>query len=157
MRFSLLLALLLSGFCRAQDTNFQAGPQYLVTTPNAQFLRPVATPSMSLNTPLPPIPSLPQVGPSVTDQPYVTNPVLDHQPDLYPIYYGYPEIPVVELVGSAPRELPASINDTGYLAVTSVSLLRERGYGVTIAEDAAYWRNHTHPVVRTYTNADIRH
>lgn len=153
MRFSFLLVLLLGGFCLAQDTNFPAGPQYLIPIGNAQFLRPIETPSMSLNAPLPPLPSLPQIGPTITQQPYTTNAALDHQPDLYTIYYGYPEIPVIELTGEPPRELPASINDTGYLA--SARSLHELGFGVTLAQDAAYWRAHKRPVVHLYTNADI--
>lgn len=32
----------------AQDTNFAVGPQYLVTSGNPTFLRPIATPSLSL-------------------------------------------------------------------------------------------------------------
>lgn len=155
MRYSFFLVLLFSGFAMAQDTNFQAGPQYLVTTTNAQFLRPIETPSLSLNAPLPAIPPLPQIGPTVTEQPYTTNAALDYRPDLYTIYYGYPEIPVIELSGEPPRELPASINDTGYLPITSGRSLRERGYGVTLAQDAAYWRAHKAFVVPLYTNADI--
>lgn len=157
MRVSFLIVLVLAGFAGAQDTNFQAGPQYLVTTSNAQFLRPIVTPSMSLNTPLPAFPSLPQVGPTVTAQPYISNPTLEHQPDLYPIYYGYPEIPVIELSGEPPRELPASINDTGFLPITTARSLRELGYGVTVVQDAGYWKTHKRPIVRLYTNADIRH
>jgi hypothetical protein len=159
MRFSLifLFMLLVAGFCSAQDTNFGAGPQYLITTTNTKFLRPIATPSMSLDAPLPGVPTLPQIGPRTTEQPYVSNPVLDQQPDLFPIYYGYPEMTVVELTGNAPPELPASINDTGYVAVTSVQSLVERGYGVSVAEDASFWKTHKRAAARVYTNADIRH
>ncbi len=165
MRFSpiflfmllLLFMLLVAGFCSAQDTSFGAGPQYLITTTNTKFLRPIATPSMSLDAPLPGIPTLPQIGPAVAEQPYVSDPLLDHQPDLFPIYYGYPEIPVVELSGNAPREVPASVNDTGYVGFTSVQSLVERGYGVSVAEDASFWKAHKRAVVRVYTNADIRH
>jgi len=45
----LLVALpLLAGISVAQDTNFAAGPQYLVTSGSPMFLRPIATPSLSL-------------------------------------------------------------------------------------------------------------
>ena len=47
-RHVLALLLILSGASFAQDTNFSAGPQYLVTTPSTLFLRPIATPSLSL-------------------------------------------------------------------------------------------------------------
>jgi hypothetical protein len=159
MRLScaLFLIVLCAALCTAQDTSFAAGPQYLITTTNTGFLRPIATPSMSLDAPLPGIPSLPPIGPTITGQPYVSTPGVAHQPDLFPIYYGYAPIPVVELTGEAPREVPASINDTGFLAVTSVSSLRERGYGVTLAEDAAFWKTHRRRASRVYTNKDVRH
>jgi hypothetical protein len=45
---ALLALLALVGFSFAQDTNFSAGPQYLVTTGSPMLLRPIATPSLSL-------------------------------------------------------------------------------------------------------------
>jgi len=50
MRFCalLFLPLLFSGLLCGQDTNFAVGPQYLATSGSAMFLRPIATPSMSL-------------------------------------------------------------------------------------------------------------
>jgi hypothetical protein len=163
MRFSFaslftffLFTLMGAGFCSAQDTSFGAGPQYLITTPNTKFLRPIATPSLSLDAPLPGIPPLPQIGRAVAEQPYVSDPVLAKQPDLFPIYYGYPEMAVVELSGNAPREVPASVNDTGYVAITSAQSLVERGYGVSVAEDASFWKTHKRTAARVYTNADIR-
>ena len=45
---ALLPFLALVGFSFAQDTNFSAGPQYLVTTSSPMLLRPIATPSLSL-------------------------------------------------------------------------------------------------------------
>jgi len=151
-----LFTVLVAGVSPGQDTNFGAGPQYLITKGNAKFLRPIATPSMSLDAPLPGIPSLPQIGPAVAEQPYVSDPVLAQEPDLFPIYYGYPEVPVLELSGNAPREVPASVNDTGYVAITSAQSLSERGYGVSVAEDASFWKTHKRPAARVYTNADIR-
>ena len=43
----LLLLVAVSSF--AQDTNFSTGPQYLVTSENAMFLRSIATPSLNLS------------------------------------------------------------------------------------------------------------
>jgi hypothetical protein len=154
---ALFLIVVSAALCTAQDTSFAAGPQYLITTTNTRFLHPIATPSMSLDAPLQGIPSLPPIGRPVTDQPYVSNPELTNQPDLFPIYYGYPPVPVVELTGEAPREVPASINNTGFLAITSVTSLRERGYGVTVAEDAAFWKTHTRRATRVYRNTDLQH
>jgi hypothetical protein len=50
MRLSLvLLVLSLTGFCFAQETNFQQGPQYLVVNASPLFLRPISTPTMSFS------------------------------------------------------------------------------------------------------------
>lgn len=164
MRFSpmflfvlFLITLMPASFCQTQDTSFGVGPQYLITTTNTKFLRPIATPSMSLDAPLPGIPTLPQIGPAVAEQPYVSDPVLANQPDLFPIYYGYPEVPVVELSGNAPRQVPASVNDTGYVAIASAQSLVERGFGVSVADDASFWKTHKRRAARVYTNTDIRH
>src|SRR5579872_4800077 len=91
------LPVVLVGISFAQSTNFSVGPQYLITSPEPQFLRPIETPSLALNAPLKPLPELSPVGPTVTNQSYVSNPELQHQADLFPIYYGYAPIVDVEL------------------------------------------------------------
>jgi hypothetical protein len=48
LRSFLVSLLLLAGVGFAQDTNFSAGPQYLVTSSLATFLHPISTPSLSL-------------------------------------------------------------------------------------------------------------
>ena len=137
------------------DTNFSQGPQYLATG-DADFLHPISTPIVSLEAPLPPVASLPEVGPPVTDQPYVSNPDLRHVANLYPIYYGYPMIPVIELTGAEPSQpLPASITGVGYTVIADPQTLRERGYGVTVGEAASYWKAHKPRANHVYTNADI--
>jgi hypothetical protein len=151
-----ILPFVFIGISFAQETNFPVGPQYLITTGSTQFLRPIATPNLSLNAPLPPLPSVPQVGPAVAEQPYVSNPELRHQANLFPMYYGYPALVVVELTSNAPLQgLPASINDTGFVTAPTGQWLREHGYGVTLADAAAYSRARWHPAARVYTNADI--
>ena len=138
-----------------RDTSFSQGPQYLATG-DATFLHPISTPIVSLETPLPPIPSLPEVGPAVTDQSYVSNPDLQHVANLYPIFYGYPMIPVIEISGAEPSQpLPASITGVGYAVIADPQGLREMGYGVTIGEAASYWKAHKPRVNHVYTNADI--
>ncbi len=158
MRFQvfLLLALLsLIGISAAQDTNFSQGPQYVITG-DAAYLHSISTPILSLDTPLPPVQSLPEVGPPVTDQPYVSNPDLQHQANLSPIYYGYPMIPVVEITGAEPSQpLPASIADVGYTVIADPETLRELGYGVSVGEAASYWKAHKPRASHVYTNADI--
>ena len=50
MRFCGLLCFLfaLAGFSAAQDSNFSVGPQYLTNYGSPMFLRPIATPTLSL-------------------------------------------------------------------------------------------------------------
>jgi hypothetical protein len=142
-------------FPHTRDTSFSQGPQYLATG-DATFSHPISTPIRSLDAPLPPIPSLPEVGPPVTDQPYVSNPDLRHEANLYPIYYGYPMVSVVELTGAEPSQpLPASITGVGYTVIADPQTLRELGYGVTVGEAASYWKAHKPRVNHVYTNADI--
>jgi hypothetical protein len=77
---------------------------------------------------------------------------------LFPIYYGAHAPSVIEIsftAESASNELPASILDTGVSEMTTVQELRERGYGVTVVEGAAYGRAKTRRATRVYTNADI--
>jgi hypothetical protein len=157
MRFSpaFLLVLLVAPMCSAQDTNFASGPNYLITTADTRFLHPIATPSMSLDAPLPAIPSLPETGGGIADQPYISNLDTEHQPNLFPVYYGYPEIPVIELAGTPDIEPPPSMHDTGF-AVTDSASLREVGNGMTVGEAAAFWKTHKRTAPRVYTNADIQ-
>ncbi|HZC22183.1 MAG TPA: hypothetical protein VE866_02505 [Candidatus Binatia bacterium] len=165
MRFQIFLLLgmfSLPGIVAAQDanlpqgpqpdTNFSQGPQYVITG-NVTFLHPVSTPTLSLDAALPAVPSLPEIGPVVTDQPYVSNPDLGHEANLFPIYYGYPMVSVVELTGEEPSQpLPASI---GYTVVTDPQAVRELGYGIPVGEAASYWKAHKASVNHVYTNADI--
>jgi hypothetical protein len=150
------LPLALLGVSLAQNTNFGSGPNYLITTDSTQFLRPIATPSLSLNAPLPPLPSLPEIGPAVTNQPYTTTPELQDQANLFPIYYGYPRIVDVELTPTqTSRELPASMNETGFMDVPSQVWLRQHGYGVALAKVAANAKAHRRTPGHVYTNEDI--
>jgi hypothetical protein len=159
MRFRILflLPVVLVGGSYAQSTSFPVGPQYLPTTQSTEFLRPIATPSLSLEASLPPIPSLPQIGPVVGDQPYIPNPILEGQANLFPVYYGYPEIPAVILVSAGPTpELPASLNESGFVNVPTEQWLREHGYGVTLAEAAVFSNAHRRTAPRVYTNEDVQ-
>jgi hypothetical protein len=154
--FLTLLLSVLAGVSAAQDTNFAAGPQYLITTGNTMFLHPIATPSLSLDAPLPAIPSLPDIGPEVRDQPYIPSPALQNQPDLFPIYYGYPAVPVVELAATdAFRPAPPSMSDVGFAEITDAKSIRELGYGLSVGEVASFWKIHRQQASRVYTNADV--
>ncbi len=152
------LSLALAGIAAAQDTNFPAGPQYLITSGSLMFLHSIATPSLSLEPSLPEMQSLPQIGPAVEEQPIVANPELPRGANLFPIYYGSPiTTSVVEITSAElPPELPASITDGGVTGLTSAQSLRERGYGVPLGETAAFWKAHKHPAAHVYTNADVQ-
>ena len=156
MRFLGPVVLLLSlvGFVSAQDTNFSQGPQYLIPN-NAAFLRPIATPTYNLDTPLPPIPELPQVGEPVENQPYIPDPIYQNGPDLYSIYYGYPLPSLVILVSEEGTPLiPASLTEEGSGGfIDSQSLVQS---AAALGEAASYWKAHRQATVRMYTNADIR-
>ncbi len=157
MRFGqvVLLLSILGGMSAAQETNFPEGPQYLISTNSPMFLRSIATPSLSLDAPLPDIPSLPEVGPQVSDASYVSNSVLQNQPDLLPIYYGYPPLSVIELVSTdSTLKVPESISGTGS-ALTDAQTLREFGYGMTVGEAASFWRSYRLQASHAYTNSDI--
>lgn len=157
MRLASLFCLLivLVGVTAAQDSNFPIGPQYLITG-SQLFAQPIATPTLSLETPLPPIPELPEVGPVIGNQPYISDPELKHQADLFPIYYGYPMPSMVELVGTElPRELPASIVDAGVAGIINAHSLSELGYGVPLGDTALYWKVHKPHAPRVYTNSDV--
>jgi hypothetical protein len=164
---SCMFALSFLGIAFAQDTNFPSGPQYL-TNPDLMkngspfFLRPISTPSISfIDPPL-------DVGASNATGVLIagaqTQTVLPPDPDtlpsidLLPIFYGGSPASVIEI--SFPSEpssnqLPPSILDTGVWQMTTAQALRERGYGVTLGEGAAYGRAQTRHANRVFTNADI--
>jgi hypothetical protein len=159
MRLASLFYLLvvLAGISAAQDTNFSVGPQYLVTSGSPLFARPIATPSLSLEAPVPGIPNLPEIGPAVDNQSYAANSELRHEADLFPVYYGYQPVSIVEITSAEPpRELPASITDVGVIGMTDAQSLRERGYGVPVGDTASFWKTHKPHAPRVYTNADVQ-
>ena len=162
----LLFALV--GVASAQDTNFPVGPQYLITVDSPLFARPIVPPSYSFDLP-PAATVVPSDGGSTTvhepsDIVIQTPPELQGQADLLPIYYGVPPIPVVvihylddsEQRGSA-ASVPSSIAGSVVVEMTDVESLHQRGYGVTLAEAAGYWKSHKVRAPRVYTNEDIAH
>jgi hypothetical protein len=158
MRLATLFCLLiaLAGVSAAQEMNFPVGPRYLMTSGSPLLAQPIATPSLSFDSGLPSFQSLPQIGPVVENQPFTANPEVQG-PNLFPIYYGYPMTSVVEITSAEPpRELPASITDVGVTGMTDPQSLRVRGYGVTLGENATFWKTHKPQAPRVYTNADIQ-
>jgi hypothetical protein len=168
MRISALLCFLtlVTGYSAAQDTNFASGPQYLLTG-SPLLARPLATPSMSLDAPLPPVP------PSITTSPEpeagvasTASPVAGRQADLITVYYGpsnHYQVPggsVLELSapegsGESLAELPAGLFASGVSGITDVQTLQMRGYGITLGEAAKYWKAHKVPARRIFSNKDI--
>jgi hypothetical protein len=171
--------LFLIGSAVAQDTSFSAGPQYLLTG-SPLLARSIATPTLSLNAPLPPVEpgsfNIPEAASVATAEgaseataevAFTTNPQLAHQADLIPVYYGFDthyrastasaiEISFPERAAEASAELPASIVESGVTELVDAQALRVRGHGVTVAEAAAYWKTHKLPARRNLTNEDVK-
>jgi len=157
--------LLLAGTGSAQDTNFPVGPQYLMTFGSPLFAGPIATPSLSFET------ALPEAGtsePSATQIPTeqyqtISNTLeLQRQQYLPSVYWGTPLVSVVEISfrepegeGSPHPALPASITESGVIALTDANALRQRGYGVTLPEAAQHWKGRKSVAPHVYTNSDI--
>jgi hypothetical protein len=159
-----VLVLALLGAAFSQDTNFASGPQYLMTHGSPLFARPISTPSMSLSGPQLELGASSATAGltagaenqtvtsrSATDLPFV---------DFFPIYYGVVPVSVIEISFAKEsersfRELPSSILDTGVWEITTAEALRERGYGVTLAEGAEESKARVRHATHVYTNADI--
>jgi hypothetical protein len=157
--FSLLL---LTGITAAQDTNFSVGPQYLVTSSSPMFLRPIATPSLSLSTPMPSPSAPPTEALPEPSSPFAGAPP---QPDLTRIFWGEPasespEPPAeneIEITSAQPSQpLPASIVDPGVTSMTTAQSLRIWGFGAPLGETASFWKTHGPHASRRYTNADVQ-
>jgi hypothetical protein len=163
--FFCCLLIVLSGIsiALAQDTNFATGPQYLIN-PGASplFARPISTPSMSLAGPPLEVGASDATGvlTAGAGNQFVSPPsaVALPQIDLFPIFYGVPPANVIEISFAesqeSPSPLPPSILDSGVWQMTTAQALRERGYGITLAEAAAYDKARTRHATHVYTNAD---
>jgi hypothetical protein len=170
MRFSLgcaVLVLSIFGIAFAQDTNFPTGPQYLmnsdfVKSGSTIFARPISTPSISLTDPHLEVGASNATGVLIAGAENQTvllpSPGALPKTDLFPIFYGEPTANTIEisfLSEPSVNESPASIFDTGVWQITTAQALRERGYGVTLAEAASYGKAQARHTTRVYTNADI--
>jgi hypothetical protein len=158
----LCVLLLVVGLSSAQDTNFAVGPQYLMTSGSPLFARPIATPTLSFEAPLPETHASDVVAdhvPSADDEALAYVLEIQRQTALMSIYYGVPRVSVVEISFREPSEprlpLPASIVDAGVVELTNAQSLRWRAYGVTLPEAAAYQKTHRVHAPRVYTNSDV--
>jgi hypothetical protein len=174
-RYLLCFLFIVAAVSCAQDSNFSAGPQYLMNFGSPTFLRSIATPTLSLSE-APPASAAAEAGYGV--QLSLTSATPQTPIDLLPIFYGNaarlepsaltePAAPtepptttenssVIEISGApVPANMPASIVNVGVQEVVDAPILRERGYGVTIAEASAYWKTHKPHAARVYTNRDV--
>lgn len=162
----MLIVLASLGATFGQDTNFATGPQYLMNYGSPLFARPISTPSISLSGPPLEVGANTATGVLIAgaENQTVLPPSADALPqvDLFPIYYGVIPVNVIEISFSgargelsSPNELPVTILDTGVWQVTTAQALRERGYGVTLVEAAAYGKARARHATHVYTNADI--
>ena len=160
---SLLIVLSTISIALAQDTNFAAGPQYLMNPGASPLLaRSISTPSLSLTGPPVEVGASDATGVLTVGagNQFVSPPSAVALPkiDLFPIFYGGPPASVIEISFAesqgSPSPLPASILDSGVWQMTTVQALRERGYGITLAEAAAYDKARTRHATHVYTNAD---
>ena len=137
-----------------------------MTSSSPLFLRPIATPTLSLSAPLASV-SAPATEP--TPQPPSPFATVSSQPDLTRIFWGAPEVAAnvsenvtenvseIEITSAQPTSaLPASILDTGVTGMTTVQSLRQRGYGIPLGDTAAFWKTHKPHALRVYTNADVQ-
>lgn len=154
---SVLLLLVLTGMAVAQDTNFDRGPQYLLTNGSPMFAQPIATPIMSL-----PAPAR-EIGASDSTEGLAAGaengtimPPAPALPDLFPIYYGRAWVNEIRMSSPAQSiELPAGLLDDGVGQVTSSQALVQQGYGLTLAQAAAQAKARARHAGRVYTNEDV--
>jgi hypothetical protein len=162
-----LFVLLTQGLALSQDTNFATGPQYLMNYGSPLLAHSISTPSMSLAGPPPEVGASDATGVLVAgaaDQ-NVESPSPDALPkiNLFPIFYGGPPVSEDSQISfsypaepsSLPAEIPPSISDNGVSQMTTAQELRERGYGITLAEAAAVGKTQAKPANHIYSNDDI--
>jgi hypothetical protein len=179
----LLIVLSAISMAFAQDTNFAVGPQYLMNPGASPMLaRSISTPSLSLSGPPleagasnatggliagadtqtvvpPPHPAVnlspiyyTEVSPSDLTLSFVAEPF----PGLVQQTSAFlpPQPSPIRPVEPSSNQLPPSIIDNGVWQMTTARALSERGYGITVAEAAAYDKARTRHATHIYTNAD---
>jgi hypothetical protein len=150
-----LVLLLLAGISVAQDTSFSSGPQYLITTSDTMFLRPISTPTLSFGPSLPLAPPI-ETGAGTEAQVSATPAAIQTHADLARVYWGGPATSEIEITSEEPAvPLPASLINIGVAGMTNAQSLREQGYGVPLGETAAYWKTHKPHATHVFTNRDV--
>lgn len=166
MRFYLGIGLLfaLAGMGSAQDTSFPTGPQYLMTFGSPMFARPLTTPSLSWENPLPAAAtSEAGTSPVSAEQYEGVSSILEsqRQTTLYSIYYGAPTVNLSDISfresgdEASAQTLPAGVVEIGVTSLTDAQALREQGYGITLPEAATLRKATTSHAHHIYTNEDL--
>ncbi len=126
------------------------------------FLRPISTPSLSFATPALEVGASNATGvlTAGAENQVVFPPQAVAEPkfDLFPILYGQPTVQKIEISfseSSNAAALPPSIAEYGVVQFTTPQALQERGYGVSVAQAAAYSKARPSHPARVYTNSDI--
>ena len=157
---SVLLLVVMTGMVVAQDTNFDHGPQYLLTNGSSIFARPIATPIMS-----PPAP-VPEIGASDSTEGLAAgaeDATVTPQPpapfDFFPIFYGRKwvnEIRMSSLAEDSAEDIepPTSLVDEGVEGTSGQGLI-QWGYGPSLGQAAAQGRAQSGGARHVYTNEDI--
>jgi len=164
MRLSFLSAVLFLStitLAFAQNTNFPAGPQYLLTG-SPLFALPIATPTLAITGPPP------ETGADTATADLIAGagnrteiPQPPAPPNLYPIYYGEHWVREVEGNSAAPTsELPptefaGNFLNTEVEEASIAQTLRARGNIVAYRESGTSTRARVLRSARVYTNADI--
>jgi hypothetical protein len=164
MRISFLSAVLfLSTITLAfgQDTNFSAGPQYLLTG-SPLFALSIATPTLAITGP--PL----ETGADTATADLIAGagnrtevPQSPPPPNLYPIYYGEHWVREVEGNSAAPTselpptELYGNFLNTVVEEASIAQTLRARGNIVAFRASGAYTRARVLRLARVYTNSYI--
>jgi hypothetical protein len=149
LAFRLWPLIVLAAICAAQDTNFSTGPQYLITGQSTMFLHSIETPSLSFG------PS--SVGAASAPAPPLTAETLPASQVIEtPSEAPAPGASEIEISGAQPpQNLPAGFIDVGVTAIVDAQSLRGEGYGISLAEAAAYWKAHGGHASHTFTNKDV--
>jgi hypothetical protein len=157
------------------DTNFPAGPQYLMNYGFPLLFQSLETPELSLLRPRAVAPSAPAEEHSgVPDTRSFGE--LQNQTQIDRVYWGVnpngtpAQIPAenvqspnenenqneVESSSALPSpSLPPGFFDVGVTGIANAKFLREHGYTPSLAKIAAFWKTHRRNATHVYTNADI--
>jgi hypothetical protein len=168
---------------QSKDTNFSSGPQYLANFGSPLFRQSISTPSLSLE-PAVTAPAASESQPATTTEvePVPAPAAVSH---MRRIFYGGPtqsapdaaiesveaqqsgvevnQIKTGEPNGSyveissatSSATIPASIFNDGVSEMLDTQSVHDRGYGMDLAESAAFFKTHKPHAARQYTNADV--